>query len=73
MMTSERAEEIDRVLLDSLRDGPRYLDMGHSPVEAIERCFALADAGKVHIQSGWVYAVPGERKVSNETTPERTP
>jgi hypothetical protein len=57
-MIPERAEQIDKMLLDSLRDGPKYLDMGHSPVEAIERCFALIDAGKVYMQSGWVYLKP---------------
>lgn len=57
-MTPERAEQVDAVLLESLKDGPKYLDMGCSPVEAIERCFALLEAGKVHFQSGWVYLVP---------------
>lgn len=54
-MTPERAREIDDVLLDSLKDGPKYLDMGHSPVEAIERCFELIKQGRVYMQSGWVY------------------
>lgn len=57
-MTPERAEKIDKMLLDSLRDGPKYLDMGYSPVEAIERCFALIDAGKVYLRDDWVYLTP---------------
>lgn len=57
-MTPERAEQIDSMLLDSLKDGPKYLNMGYSPVEAIERCFALMDAGKIYMQDGWVYPVP---------------
>lgn len=65
-MTSERAAEIDEFLLKSLEDGPRFLDMARSPVEAIERCFALADLKLIQIDElGWVYLEKQNEQISD--------
>lgn len=49
MTTGDSLDALDVALLASLVDGPKHLDMGRSPVSAIQRVFEYARDGLVTI------------------------
>jgi len=56
-------DDTDKVLLESLLDGPKYLHMGRSPVEAIKRVFGYIDKGLVTMVENYVSLTHEGRKL----------
>lgn len=63
-------DDYDRSLLESLREGPKVLHMGSSPVSAIDRGFRLINDGYLHMDhDGWVSLTQKGREIIDSPRP----
>lgn len=56
-------DEKELPLLSSLLEGPKYLDMGRTPIAAIEIAWRWADAGLVIISNDRVHLTEAGREL----------
>jgi hypothetical protein len=56
-------DEKELPLLSSLLEGPKYLDMGRTPIPAIELAWRWADAGLVTISNDRVQLTEAGREI----------
>ena len=71
--TGGTMDAIDLVLLRSLADKAKFLSLGHSPVNAIQRAWALVSEGYIHDEDGWLsLTLLGREAISEKSPPNNS-